>query len=318
MKRLNNLYSKVYDIENLKLADKNARKGKTNNYDVQAHDLNKDDNIINLYHLLKNKEYKTSEYEIYNIFDPKEREIYKLPYYPDRIVHHSIMNILKPILLPMFTSDTFSCIKSRGIIGAYKSLKRSLLDIDNTQYCLKFDIKKFYPNIDHDILKGILRRKIKDKDFLWLLDEIIDSAPGCPIGNYCSQYFANLYLTFFDHWIKENKKIKYYFRYCDDIVILSSSKEELNTLFKDIKEYLDINLKLEIKNNYQVFPVNKRGIDFVGFKFYHTHILLRKSIKKRFIKMIKYGKNYKSIASYYGWLSWCNSINLQRKYLKYD
>lgn len=250
MKRFNNLYKQVYDIENLKLADKNARKGKNHKHDVQSHDKNREDNIINLHHLLKNKEYKTSKYEIYTIYDPKEREIYKLPYYPCRIVHHSIMNVLKPILLPLFTSNTFSCIKGRGILGAYKSIIKALKDKNNTQYCLKFDIKKFYPNINHNILKSILRKKIKDKDFLWLLNEVIDSAPGCPIGNYCSQYFANLYLTYFDHWLKENKKVKYYFRYCDDIVILDNNKEELHILFKEIREYLYTKLKLEIKDNH--------------------------------------------------------------------
>ena len=318
MKRFGNLYKKVYSINNLKLADKNARKGKTNNYDVQAHDLNKDDNIINLYHILRNKEYKTSKYEIYSIREPKERIIYKLPYYPCRIVHHSILNVLKPILLPTFTSNTFNCIKGRGIIGAYKSIRKSLLDIDNTQYCLKFDIKKYYPNIDHDILKKILRSKIKDRDFLWLLDEVIDSAPGCPIGNYGSQWFANLYLTKFDHWIKENKRVKYYFRYCDDIVILGKTKQELHILFKEIQEYLHKELKLEIKNNHQIFLVKNRGIDFVGYVFYHTHIMLRKNIKLRFLKMLKYNKNHKSIASYWGWLKYCNSINLINTHFKHD
>jgi len=318
MKRIGNLYDKIYNIDNLKLADKKARKGKVKKVDILNHDLNKEDNIINLYHLLKNREYKTSNYDIFTLYDGKIREIYKLPYYPDRITHHALMNILEPIFISNFTKDTYSCIKKRGIHKALKSLNLSLKDIDNTKYCLKLDIKKFYPNINHDILKSLLRKKFKDKDLLWLLDEIIDSTEGVPIGNYLSQFFANFYLSYFDHWIKETKKVKYYFRYCDDIVILHKDKQYLNILLKDIKTYLKTELKLEIKSNYQIFPVNKRGIDFVGYKSYHTHILLRKSIKQKFIKMIKYNKNKKSIASYNGWISHCNGKNLWNKYMNYE
>lgn len=151
---------------------------------------------------------------------------------------------------------TYLCLqKNKGIHKAAQDIKRVLRkDTVNTQYCLKLDIKKFYPSIDHEILKSIVRRKIKDTRVLKLLDEIIDSAPGVPIGNYLSQYFANLYLAYFDHWIKECKKIKYYFRYADDIVIFSKDKESLHTLIKVIIEYLNINLKLTVKSNYQVFP----------------------------------------------------------------
>lgn len=315
MKRFNNLYHKIYDINNLKLADKRARKGKLKKKDVQSHILNENDNLIDLHHLLLNKEYTTSKYEVYTIFDGKEREIYKLPYYPDRICHHAVMNILEPIFVSLFTKDTYSSIKKRGIYKAFENIKKSLKDIEETQYCLKLDIKKFYPNVNHDILKSILRKKFKDKDLLWLLDNIIDSTSGIPIGNYLSQHLSNIYLTYFDHWIKEDKKIKYYFRYCDDIVILSKDKEFLHLLLKEIEEYLKDNLKLQLKQNYQIFPINKRGLDFIGYKFYHTHILLRKSIKLRFINMIKYNNNIKSRASYNGWLIWCNSINLQNKYL---
>lgn len=314
MKRQGYLYSKIYNINNLLLADKKARKGKHRQKGVKKFDLNKDDNIINLYYVLKNNEYNTSEYKIFKLFDGKEREIFQLPYYPDRIVHHAILNILEPMFVSSFTSNTYSCIKKRGIHKALKDLKSTLIDVTNTQYCLKLDINKFYPSINNNTLKKLLRRKFKDKELLNLLDNIIDSAKGVPIGNYLSQYFANFYLTYFDHWLKENKKVKYYFRYCDDIVILAKTKEELWILFKEIEKYLNNNLKLIIKPNYRIFPV-KEGINFIGYKTYHNYCLLRPSIKHNFINMIKYNYNYKSIASYKGWLKWCNSINLQNKYL---
>lgn len=282
---------------------------------MRIHDRNRDANIQALHEALVNKTFKTSRYHTFLIYEPKEREIYQLPYYPDRIVHHAIMNILEPIWMSVFTADTYSCIVGRGIHAIVRKLKVVLKDKDNTQYCLKLDIKKFYPSIDHDILKSIIRRKIKDNDLLTLLDSIIDSANGVPIGNYLSQYFANLYLAYFDHWIKETMKVKYYYRYADDIVILNSSKDELRRLFNDIQQYLNKNLKLKIKSNYQIFPVDVRGIDFVGYRFYHTHILLRKSIKKSFARAVKRaGKYSKQVqSSYYGWAKHCNSKNLLKK-----
>jgi|SRR3990167_1755006 len=315
MKRIGNLYKKIYDINNLKLADSKARKGKLKQRGIINHDVNKEANIINLYHILKNKEYRTSKYTIFTIFDPKEREIFRLPYYPDRILHHAVLNILESILVKSFTKDTYSCIKKRGIHKALYSVKKALVDKENTQYCLKFDIQKFYPSINHNILKSLLRRKFKDKDLLKLLDEIIESAKGCPIGNLLSQWFANFYLSGFDHWIKENKRIKYYFRYCDDCVILAKTKEELHVLFKDIKAYLKEKLDLTIKSNYQIFPISKRGLDFLGYKCWHTHTFLRDTIKRNFIRMIRYHKNNKSINSYKGWISHCNGINLTNKYI---
>lgn len=315
MKRIGNLYEQIYCIENLELADSIARKGKSKQPGVIHHDLNRKSNIRELHRMLKNKTYKTSEYTTFTIFEPKERLIFRLPYFPDRITHHAVMNILEPVFVSTFTADTYSCIKGKGIHAAANSVKRALKDVDNTQYCLKLDIRKFYPSIDHSILKQLLRKKIKDNDLLWLLDEIIESTDGLPIGNYLSQYFANFYLTYFDHWMKETKCVKYYFRYADDLVILSDNKPYLHNLLFEIRQYLNENLKLEIKRNYQVFPVDARGIDFVGYVFYHTHTLLRKSIKQNFARMLKKRRNDKSIASYNGWASHCNSKNLMKKLL---
>lgn len=262
-----------------------------------------------------NKTFTTSEYKTFKIFDKKERVISSLPYYPDRIVHHAIMNKLEPVFTSVFTSDTYSCIKGRGIHGAANTLKTALKDVYNTKYCLKLDIKQFYPSINHDILKQLIRRKIKDKDLLWLLDDIIESGDGVPIGNYLSQYFANFYLTYFDHWLKEVKKVKFYFRYADDIVILSNDKNYLHQLLAEMREYLTTNLKLEIKSNYQVFPVKSRGIDFVGYVFYHTHVRLRKGIKVSFARMMYRRRNRSSFSAYNGWLMHCDGKHLMKRLL---
>lgn len=315
MKRLNNLFDKICTEQNIELADQRARQGKKNRSEIIEHDKNKELDNFFLYLDLKNQSYKTSKYQKFKVFDPKERVIYKLPYFPDRIAHHAIMNVLEPVWVNIFTADTYSCIKDRGITLLYKQLKKALQkDREGTKYCLKLDIKKFYPSIDHDVIKQIIRKKIKDKAVLWILDEIIDSTEGVPIGNYLSQYLANLVLAYFDHKIKEVLHIKYYFRYADDIVLLSDSKEQLHEWLIIIKQQL-AELKLNLKGNEQIFPVEARGIDFVGFVFRHDYILLRKRMKlkiKKLINKYKQGQISKEdlkakIDSYYGWLKLCNS-----------
>lgn len=332
MKRINNLYDKIISIENLNKADINARKGKLKTYGVRLHDKYKEENILKLHEQLKNKEFKTSPYEIFTIYEPKERIIYRLPYYPDRIVHHAIMNILESIWVNIFTHNTFSCIKCRGIEGCARYIEKIIKKYrEKPLYCLKIDIVKYYPSINHDILKQIIRKKIKDKDLLYLLDEIIDSAPGVPIGNYLSQYFANLYLCYFMHYANETLKLDCA-EYADDIVFFSSSKEELRKNFISIKNYLENKLKLKVKKNYQIFPIannvyDKRGraLDYIGYKFYRNQKLIRNRIKKNFCRKVhkinKYNnlnlKQYKQVISpWLGWIKHSDSRNLLKTLVK--
>ncbi|HEY4288225.1 MAG TPA: reverse transcriptase domain-containing protein [Puia sp.] len=319
MKRINGLYDRIISLENLRAADTIARKGKRRQYGIYRHDRNRESNILDLHSSLQSETYRTSQYSTFKVFEPKERIVFRLPYYPDRIVHHAIMNVLEPVFVASFTTDTYSCIKGRGIHGCLRAVKRALRDAPGTRYCLKLDITKFYPSVNHRILKNLLRRKLKDERLLALLDEIIDSADGLPIGNYLSQYFANFYLTGFDHWLKETKRVRYYFRYADDLVFLAPDKGSLHQLLADIREYLWLTLKLQVKGNYQVFPIGKkrgRGLDFIGYVFYsHLHILLRKSTKKRFARLVAKRPNLASIASYYGWACHCNSKNLLKTLL---
>ena len=326
MKRIGNLYNQICELDNLYLAYSKARQGKSKRYGVLLFEKHLEENMRQIQSELMNGLYRTSEYSIFMIHDPKEREVYRLPF-RDRIIHHAIMNILEPIWTSVFISNSYSCIKGRGIHGVVKHLKRDLKDVENTQYCLKLDIKKFYPSIDHEILKQIIRKKIKDNRLLSLLDEIIDSAPGVPIGNYLSQFFANLYLSYFDHWLKEDMQVKYYYRYADDIVILGKNKPYLHGLLISINDYLSNKLNLQIKGNYQVFPIDIRGIDFVGYVFRHTHILMRKSIKKNFCRKAAKLNNKKTIdekeykqkiSPHLGWAKHCNSRHLLKKVVKHE
>lgn len=326
MKRYGNIFEKIVDMDNLRLAHQKAKKGKSHYKEVKMVERNVDYYLKEIQQSLINKTYTTSEYEVYTIRDSgKEREIHKLPYYPDRIVQWALMLQIEPIFIKTFIYDTYAAIPKRGMHLALKRLHKAMKDREGTKYCLKFDVKKFFPSIDTEILKQLLRRKFKDKDLLWLLDDIIDSTggKGVPIGNYTSQYFGNFYLTYFDHWMKEEKKCRYYFRYMDDIVVLHHSKEFLHALRKEIEEYLAQNLKLAIKENWQVFPTYVRGIDFVGYRSFGDYTLLRKSTAKKLKRKMRainkrgYFKktDINSIMSYKGWIAHCNAYNLERKYI---
>lgn len=315
MKRRGNLWQEIISLENLRAADIIAQKGKDNQYGVILFNRNREANLQALHIALRDKTFRTSSYDIFTIREPKEREIFRLPYYPDRIVHHAIMRVLKPYFVSFFTADTYSCIEGRGIHKASYALRRTLRDVPGTKYCLQLDIRKFYPSIDHSILKNLLRKKFKDPDLLWLLEEVIDSAPGLPIGNYLSQYFANFYLSEFDHWLKEKMGIPYYFRYADDLVIPWADKASLHKILAEIREYLRTKLRLEIKANYRIYPT-ACGINFVGYVHYsYDHILLRPSIKRKFAKMVAKKPTLESIASYYGWAKHCNSRHLLKTLL---
>lgn len=306
MKRVGNVFDKIVSIENLKIADKKAKRRKLNQKEIRDYFKERESKLELLHNILISDEFKTSNYSVFKVYEPKERIISKLPFFPDRICHWAVYLQLEKIFTPTFTADTYSAIKGRGIHKLSNNLTRVLKDVNSTKYCLKLDIKQFYPSIDNDILKNKIRRKIKCKRTLDLLDNIIDSAKGLPLGNLLSQLFANIYLNELDHFIKQELKIKYYFRYCDDICILGNNKQDLHKILHIIRQKL-FDLKLELRSNYQVFPVEKRGIDIVGYKHFHTHKLLRKSIKKNYIK----NKNKKT---HYSWLKHCNSKNLREKY----
>jgi retron-type reverse transcriptase len=328
MKRIGNLYSQITDYQNLVQAHIKARRGKSYYSDVMKLNADPDKYLKRLQSTLVNKEYKTSKYTTKVVHEPKERLIFKLPYYPDRIVHHAIMNILQPIWDKMFISEIYSAIPGRGIHTGILRLRDFLRDEKGTKYCLKFDISKFYPSVNHEILISLIKRKIKCADTLWLLEEIIRSPGGeknIPIGNYLSQYFANIYLNGLDHWLKEQCDAKYYIRYGDDGVILSSDRSYLVDLKSQIESYLHDRLALEINPKSRIIHVDSQGIDFLGYRTYRTYSLLRKSNVRRLKRRVNaitahpemFGPQHivSSIVSILGWLSYCNSYNLANKYI---
>ena len=357
MKRIGNIYEKICSLENLNKAyllarpkaKKQAKTNKAKKRLFEEVEANKEYYLKKLQESLINKTYKTSEYKIFKKYDSgKVREITDLPFYPDRIAHRALMLHIEPIIKRLLIYHTYAALPGKGShLALYKLRQFMKKDKEGTKYCLKTDVKKYFNNIDKNILKEMLRRYIKCKDTLWLLDEIIDSYPqGIPIGNYTSQYFGNFYLSEFDHWIKEVMRQKYYMRYMDDKIFLAPDKESLHCLRKEIQQYL-ANIGLTLKDNYQVFPTrileqeiedslntettNKkrvRGIDFVGYRTFDDYTLLRKSIKKRLKKATRViqkrvdckqeltSKNLGAYASYNGILKHCSSFRLRNNSLK--
>lgn len=330
MKRHGDIFLKICAIENLREAHRNARKDKLFYKEVKMVDQDPDKYLKQIQEMLLTGSYEVSEYTESIINDKgKERRLEKLPYFPDRIIQWAVMLQIEHIFMETFCCHTCASIKDRGISKALDLLHGYLEDVQGTQYCLKVDVRKFYPSIDHDILKQLLERKIKDRRLLALLFKIIDSVPGTgvPIGSYLSQYLANFYLAYFDHWLKEELHLPYVVRYMDDIIILSDSKERLHEVRRKMDEYLQVRLNLELKDNWQVFPVDARGVDFIGFRCFHGFTLLRKRTVVKFKAtmrriqrkqeqglLISYA-DFCAANSYSGWLDMCDGRRLKEKYL---
>lgn len=319
-KKMKNVYPLIYSSENLTRSQYTAQKGKKNRNEVKAFNENICENMQKLWEMLHDQTFVPGEYTIKTIYEPKERIIMIAPFFPDRIIHHCVINVLGTHWSHIFIENTYSCIKGRGIHKCMSDVIKALItDPAGTRYCLKIDIKKFYDNVDHAAIKRIIRYTIADDQLLWLLDTIIDSngkSKGLPIGNYTSQYLANLYLAYFDHWAKEELGIRYYYRYMDDIVVLDGSKERLHYILDMFGLYLGAELKVEIKPNWQIFPVDDRSIDYVGYRMNHYGVLMRKSILMRFYRKLdatrkKYQINDENdikhlYPSEYGWMIRCS------------
>lgn len=328
MKRYGYIFEKIIDINNIILAHQRARRDKSHYKEVKMVDENPLFYAHKIREMLISGKYEVGRYKRSIIIDKgKERELMKLPYYPDRIIQWAIMLQVEGIFLNKFIDQTCASMPSRGIHRVWEYMQKYLKDETDTKYCLKMDVKHFYPNIDKSILKKLLRKTFKDERLLDLLYKIIDSYPlekGVPIGSYLSQYFGNFYLSGLDHYIKECLGCKYYVRYMDDMVILADSKDELRFILNQIQMYLAYYLRLELKGNYQIFPTRVRGVDFAGYRFFGSYTLLRKSTCKRFKRKMRRIKRKKilsysdicTIFSYLGWLKYCNSYRLKNKYME--
>lgn len=322
MKRHGNLFSKIIDIENIRLAEKLAAKGKRNQRQVRKFEENLEEKLVKIQQLLANKNFHTAAYRKKTIYEPKKREISILPYSPDRIVQHALINVLEPIWEGMMIADSYACLKKRGL---HAGSKRTMDFVRKHTWCGKCDVSKFYYSIHHDKLIAILERKIKDKNVMYLLKDIIDSTPGnigLPIGNITSQWFGNIYLNELDTYIKQTLHWKDgYIRYCDDFIFTADSKEEIWKVMLAARKFIETECGMKL-SKFTVFPLS-HGVDFLGYRhFKGGYILLRKSTSKRVkkkLKAIPYELKHRHmdaqhaesvVASYKGWLRWANTHNL--------
>lgn len=327
--KIKNCFDKNLTFEKMIEAHERAKRGKMSRYEVLNFDLNLEPNIVNLVENIRNNKYKMGAYRIFTVHEPKIRIIKALPYV-DRVVHQwYVEEFIKRYIVPKFIKDTYACICGRGTHKAVYCMQRYMRmaqrNYGNNYYVLKMDIKKFFYNIDHEILFKIMKNHISDKkllNFTKLLIDSDDETIGIPIGNYTSQFFANIYLDRLDKFIKHKLKIKYYVRYMDDFVLLVKDKEEAKKLYLVISEFLQDTLKLTLNDKSRYYP-NSFGVDFCGYRIWSTHRLIRKRSKNKIKKKInRWNKLYDenklikrdfvlSFNSWFGHIKHANSYTLQ-------
>ncbi|MBD2341255.1 RNA-dependent DNA polymerase [Calothrix sp. FACHB-156] len=294
MKRYGNLYSQIIKFENILLASRQAQKGKRFRDNVLDFNYHLETELIRLQQQLTDKTYQPGAYRTFHLINPKSRLISAAPY-RDRVVHHALCNVIVPIFEKTFIHGSYA---NRIGFGTHRALRKFTTFARNSRYILQCDIKKYFPSIDHIILKQLIRRKIKCPNTLWLIDTLIDNsneqepvidyfggddllAPvtrrkGLPIGNLTSQFFANIYLNGFDHFIKEQLKISKYVRYVDDFALFSDEREFLADARLAIEEYL-AQLRLKIHPVKSQLFETKIGASFLGFRIFPHIIRVRNS-----------------------------------------
>ena len=291
-KTLRNKYYEKLCFEKLMEAHRKARRGKGLRKEIIKFNLKQEEYIYYLLEVLSNKTYKHGGYEVFYVTEPKLRKIEKSRYI-DRVVHRWLVdNFLEPYFVPSFINTSYACIKGRGMHKACLDVQkamRSCKKVWGNYYILKMDISKYFENIDKRILLSILKKKILDKDVMWLIKEILYSQRkevGLEIGNYTSQLFANIYLNEVDQYVKKELGIKYYFRYMDDSVLMVSSKEETKYCLEKIKNFLFLKLGLCLNKKTQIFK-SKQGVNFCGYKINENRLKLRDKGKRKLKKKVK-------------------------------
>ncbi len=348
IKTYKNLYPKIYSYNNLLLAYKKAKKRKSSKKYVIDFQKDKQNNLLKIKKELENQTYKPSKLTKIIIRDPKTRTINKSQF-KDRIVHHTIVNILEPIYEKVFINDNYANRKNKGTLKAVQRFDKFKRKTSNNGklvkynkndnmvkgYILKADIKRFFETIDQDVLINMLRRKLKDKKLILLIKQILSNyegggakQKGMPLGNMTSQFLANVYLNELDYLVKHKLKAKYYLRYVDDFIILHQSKQQLIKWKEEINNFLNNKLKLELHKDKTKIISMHNGVNFLGYKLFYYFRLLRKRNINTFRKIlhnkIKRYKNNQldkekllsSIDGWFGYAQHANTYNLRKSILK--
>jgi RNA-directed DNA polymerase len=289
VKRYGNLFNEIVSFENLLIASKKAFRGKKDRSRVARFYFEKEKELLCLQEELFNRTYKPRHLRIFQIREPKIREIGASDF-RDRVVHHAICNIIEPILEQSYIHHSYACRVGKGTHSAVGQAQQFSGKFD---YYLKCDIKKYFASIDHIVLQEILARKFKDPDLIWLLNTIIDGAEsnqpgyGIPIGSLTSQHFANLYLDRLDHFVKDTLQVKGYLRYMDDFLLFSDDKAILHVYHSYLKTFLHDNLKLELKEKATILAPVTEGIPFLGFRIFQHLIRVKQENKTRILHTLK-------------------------------
>lgn len=315
----------VYDPDNLKQADRAARKGKKNHKGVRIYDRNANENLERLQEAIRERKYHTSEGHECMRHCPcgKDRLLHKLPYYPDHIVHHALMQVIMPTLVKSLYADSSASIKGKGI---HYAMRRTARYIDEHKhagriYYAKLDFVKFYHMIDQKRIYECICRTFGNEGLRYLLREVVTACEsGLGIGLYPIQPLANFYLS----WLCRDVMAKHGVRveiYCDDIVVMSTDKREVWRAVDYIKEYADGVMQQPLHDGIGVQIIDsEHGLDFVGYKFFFDHTLLRKRMKRKFVRKMHRLKDpwrrYEVANAYRGWLMHCNGYNLWKKTMK--
>ena len=335
-------YNDIICLENLLLAWQEFIIGKKKRKDVQIFSRNLMDNIVALHEDLVNHTYQHGGYESFFVTDPKCRHIHKASV-RDRLLHHAIYRILYPFFDKTFIGNSYSYRKNKGTHKAINQFRKLLYKVsqNNTQACwiLKCDIRKFFASIDHDILLNILKQYISDKDIIWLLSMVVESFVselphpdplplstgrqvikergdiGLPLGNLTSQLFANIYMNELDQFVKHRLKVRHYVRYADDFVFVFHNRKYLEIILEYVQEFLNGKLKLILHPNKIFLQTTTSGIDFLGWKHFSDHRVLRKTTKKRMLNRIKNNSTNETLQSYLGMLKHGDGLKLREELL---
>ena len=299
-KTYNNLYPDIYSFESLHAAYIRARRGKRDRREVQRFEQDLEGNLIQLQNELIWGMYQTGRYRQFVVNEPKERIVAALPF-RDRILQHSLISVIEPLWDRRFIFDSYACPSGKGTHKGADRAEAMLRKVKREYghaYVLKADISKFFYSIDHGVMKSLVRRRIRCRRTLKLIDGIIESTAtpgdphpvGLPIGNLTSQLFANVYLNELDEFVKHVLREKNYLRYMDDFLVVHHDKAHLHRIRDTIESFLWERLRLRTNAKTQVFPVGQergRAVDFLGYRIWTTHRRLRKSSIARIGKTLR-------------------------------
>lgn len=290
------LYPRIYDFQILYKAYLRSRRGRRYNHQVLVFTNNLEGELIQLQNDLIWKTYHTGRYILFYVYDPKTRSAAALPF-RDRVLQHALCAIIEPLFDRKFIFDSYACRVNKGTHAGVKRVTEFLTRASNkweNPYCLKADIRKFFASIKQNTLLSIIKRTIACEDTLWLINDILTSwansddldPRGLPLGNLTSQLWANVYLDQLDHYVKEVLQVPFYVRYMDDFIIIDGDKTKLWYLKREIEDFLDEKLGLHFNNKTSIFPVS-HGVDFLGYRIWKDHKLLRKRSTKRIRRALK-------------------------------